>query len=85
LGLAGQFRSWISSLEPISGDYGYRLEIFAENPELIKSNRVSVKDWIHLYNRVLNKEEVNDVVGLFDATPDEWYTNINFMGTPLTR
>jgi hypothetical protein len=86
LGLAGQFRTWISSLEPKVGDFGYRLEIFSENPEIVGTDRVSIKDWIDLYNRVLNKEEINDVMGLLDATPDEWYNNLKFDKEPfLTR
>ena len=85
LGLAGQFRTWISSLEPKAGDFGYRLEIFTENPEIVGTDRVSIKDWIDLYNRVLNKEKITDAEGLFDATPKEWYNNIIFMGEPLTE
>jgi hypothetical protein len=37
LGLKGSFRSWINALKPISGDYGYRLEIFSLIDNLLEN------------------------------------------------
>ena len=39
LGLKGQFRSWINNLKTVSGDYGYRLEIFSTNGDLLKEDQ----------------------------------------------
>lgn len=76
LGLAGQFRTWISSFKPISGNFGYRLEIFSQNPEIVGTEKVSIKDWVDLYGRVLNGEENLNEAGLLDNTPDSWYDNV---------
>lgn len=38
LGLSGDFRSWIYSLNPVAGSYGYRLEIDSEQNALINGN-----------------------------------------------
>ena len=77
LGLQGQFRSWLSSLKPIAGSYGYKLEIFSDNGTTI--NNQLIKDWLKIYKNILNKISYteDELFNLLEKTPDIWFENIN--------
>lgn len=77
LGIQGQFRSWISNLNPIAGDYGYRLEILSNNGTTVetKNDLDTLTQWSILYNKILKKEDY-DHKGVFDNTPDKWYEDV---------
>jgi hypothetical protein len=77
LGLQGQFRSWLASLKPITGSYGYKLEVFSDNGAII--NNQLVKDWLKIYRNILNEVSYSedDLSDLLEKTPDIWFENIN--------
>ena len=55
-GIRGEFRSWLKSLKAITGDYGYRLELFCDNGALVTPNNTasnSLKHFLDLYISVL--------------------------------
>lgn len=58
LGIKGQFRSWINSLKTVEGDYGYRLQIFSSNGEMLKENQV-LNNVLKLYNDCLNSNNID--------------------------
>ena len=74
LGIQGQFRSWLSSLKAISGNYGYKLELLSNNGEIIENNTLLL-EWIELYNKILKNENINNP-GLMDNTPEDWYNKV---------
>lgn len=74
LGIQGQFRSWLASLKPIAGNYGYRLEVLSNNGSIIESENLSA-DWIKLYDKILKGEE-NINLEILDITPDSWYDKL---------
>lgn len=81
LGLQGQFRSWMSSLKPVSGNYGYKLEILSSNGELTENNGPYVK-WVKIYSNIINRVEydINKKDGkedpLWTNTPAEWFEKV---------
>lgn len=88
LGLKGSFRSWINALKPISGDYGYRLEIFSlidnllenqtlteddEGEELAKTSNLLL-NWINLFKKVNTEESLpSELNAVLSKTPEEWF------------
>jgi hypothetical protein len=60
----------------VSGDFGYRLEIFSENAEIVGMEKVSIRDWIDLYGRALNGEKNLNEAGVLDNTPESWYKKV---------
>ena len=46
-GIRGEFRSWLKSLKAITGDYGYRLELFCDNGALVTPNNTASNSLKH--------------------------------------
>lgn len=74
LGLQGQFRSWIASLKPVEGEYGYRLEVLSNIGEIVENSGL-ISNWIDSYNKIINKKEY-DISSLIDKTPDSWFEKV---------
>lgn len=74
LGIQGQFRSWIASLKPVSGNYGYRLEVLSSHGETIEYNAL-IADWVKIYTSILNEEDYSEdeVTTLLKTTPEIWF------------
>lgn len=77
-GIRGEFRSWLKSLKAITGDYGYRLELFCDNGALVTPNNTasnSLKHFLDLYISVLNDaEDINFTTAAIENAPAEWFT-----------
>lgn len=72
LGIQGQFRSWVKSLDPIAGDYGYRLEVLSSREEVVTS--ASIPELAKIYSSILNKEEYG--LGGLNNIPDSWFNKV---------
>lgn len=72
LGIQGQFRSRIKSLKPVSGDYGYRLEILSSRDEIVSNG--SIPEIAAVYSAILNKEDYG--LGSLDTIPEDWYGRV---------
>lgn len=78
LGLQGQFRSWLSSLKPITGSYGYRLEIFSNNGEIIEDNNSLMRELLVFYQDIINNNtyDENALIDLLNSIPEQYFLNI---------
>lgn len=72
MGVKGQFRSWLSELKTIKGDYGYRVDLFSSNGALL--NEAQELDLYHyaLLNIYTNNEK--DIRPSLYNFPDDWFT-----------
>lgn len=73
LGIQGQFRSWISSLNPVSGNYGYRLEIISNRDEI--ASNASIPELAKIYSAILNSENYDATIVL-NKIVDDWYNKV---------
>ena len=86
LGIQGQFRSWIKSLEPIRGNYGYRLEVLSSRDEIVSNG--SIPEIAGIYSAILNEEEY--YLTYLNTVPAEWFDKVaaelslTVSGTALT-
>lgn len=74
LGIQGQFRSWVSSLKPVVGNYGYRLEILSSTDEIV-TNEGPIADWGHIYSNILNRQAYS-ITEVLNSTPESWYIKV---------
>ncbi len=74
LGIQGQFRSQVSSLKPVVGNYGYRLEILSSTDEII-TNEGPIANWGYAYSDLLNKQNY-DINATLNETPESWYIKV---------
>ena len=76
LGIQGQFRSRIKSLNPVSGDYGYRLEVLSCRDELVNDATYNslIPEIARIYSSILNGIDYNTEV--LDKIPNSWYNKI---------
>ena len=82
LGIQGQFRSRIKSLKPVSGDYGYRLEILSSRDEIVSNG--SVPEIAFIYSAILNKEEYG--IGPLNTIPESWFEKVvDELGLTITE
>ena len=72
MGIRGQFRSWLSELKTIKGDYGYRVDLFSSNGALL--NEAQELDSYHyaLLNIYTNNEK--DIRSSLYNFPNDWFT-----------
>lgn len=76
LGIQGQFRSRIKSLNPVSGDYGYRLEVLSCRDELVNDATYNslIPEIARIYSSILNGIDYNTEV--LDKIPNLWYNKV---------
>jgi hypothetical protein len=76
LGIQGQFRSRIKSLNPVSGDYGYRLEVLSCRDELVNDATYNslIPEIARIYSSILNGIDYNTEV--LDKIPNSWYNKV---------
>lgn len=81
LGLSGDFRSWIYSLNPVIGSYGYRLEIDSEQNALINGNAYTQKaifylDSLDMFGNPFNFQTFFNQQKIFDISNLDKITNM---------
>ena len=81
LGLSGDFRSWIYSLNPVTGSYGYRLEIDSEQNALINGNAytqtaIFYLDSLDMFGNPFNFQTFFNQQKVFDISNLDKITNM---------
>lgn len=76
LGLKGQFRSLLQNYSPISGDYGYRLEVVSCKESTTTSvDKDEVLLALNLYQDIIKNQNTLTWQERVENIPDTWYEN----------
>lgn len=76
LGLKGQFRSLLQNYNPISGDYGYRLEVVScKESTTTSADKNEVLLALNLYQDIIKNQNVETWDNRAKDIPNDWYKN----------